>query len=407
MFDALVIGSGPAGLSIAASLCDLGLSVAALSPQCSATPWENTYGIWRDELEDLNLIHLLGHCWTNCVSYFDASVTRHSRAYGLFDKQQLQQHLLDRTQKVKWFTDKATSIHHNDRTSTVATADGRTIQARIAIDASGHKPAFVRRPRKQNVAYQMAYGIVGQFSKPPIKPNQFVLMDYRSDHLTPDERCLPPTFLYAMDLGKGFFFVEETSLAYSPAVSFEVLEQRLHQRLAQSHVEVTEVHHVERCMFPMNLPLPDFSQPVLGFGGAASMVHPASGYMVGALLRRAPEMAASVAQALGDSDRSPAEIARAGWQGLWTRDRLRKHYLYLFGLDALMGFEADRLNHHFHTFFRLPQPDWSGFLSDTLSSPELVRAMLGLFGQAPNDVRWGLMRSVGGSGNLLWRSLAA
>ena len=40
-----------------------------------------------------------------------------------------------------------------------------------------------------------------------------------------------------------------------------------------------------------NLPLPDRNQPVLAFGGAASMVHPASGYMVGSLLRRGPDLA--------------------------------------------------------------------------------------------------------------------
>ena len=48
----------------------------------------------------------------------------------------------------------------------------------------------------------------------------------------------------------------------------------------------------------MNLPLPYRNQPLLAFGGAASMVHPASGYMVGALLRRAPTLAKHLAQAI-------------------------------------------------------------------------------------------------------------
>ena len=381
--------------------------MAAIAPQPPSTQWENTYGIWRDELEGLELSNLLSHCWTDCVSYFGPTATRHPRAYGLFDKQNLQQYLLERTKAVSWTIDLASRIDHGDRVSTLTTANGQQIEARIAIDASGHNPVCIHRPRKSDIAYQAAYGIVGEFTRPPIEPNQFVLMDYRRDHLSVDERHLPPTFLYAMDLGAGVYFVEETSLASSPAVSFDLLEKRLHKRLAHSGVTVTSVQHIERCLFPMNLPLPDFSQPVVGFGGAASMVHPASGYMVGALLRRAPELAAALAKGLQDSNSSPAEIARAGWQGLWSRDRLRKHYLYLFGLDALMGFEAERLDHHFKTFFSLPTSDWSGFLSDTLSTPELVRAMLGLFGRAPNDVRWGLMKSVRGSGNLLWRSLAA
>ena len=381
--------------------------MATVAPQAPSAPWDNTYGIWRDELEALNLTDLLGHCWTHCVSYFDAHATRHPRAYGLFDKQKLQTYLLERTQSVTWFADKVVALEHGPRLSTATTANGQTIPARVAIDASGHKPAVIQRLPKHNIAYQTAYGIVGKFSKPPIEPNQFVLMDYRHDHLTADERRCPPTFLYAMDLGQDVYFVEETSLACSPAISFDILEARLHKRLAHTGVEVSSIEHVERCIFPMNLPLPDLSQPVVGFGGAASMVHPASGYMVGALLRRAPELAEALTAVLKDSSSTPVEIARAGWEGLWSRDRLRKYYLYLFGLDALMGFEAERLNHHFQTFFSLPLSDWSGFLSDTLSTPELVRAMLGLFGRAPNDVRWGLMRSVRGSGSLLWRSLAA
>ena len=34
-----------------------------------------------------------------------------------------------------------------------------------------------------------------------------------------------------MDLGDGVFFVEETSLALAPGVPYDVLKQRLQQRL--------------------------------------------------------------------------------------------------------------------------------------------------------------------------------
>jgi lycopene beta-cyclase len=75
---------------------------------------------------------------------------------------------------------------------------------------------------------------------------------------------------------------------------------------------------VEHCLFPMNLPLPDFHQPVLAFGGAASMVHPASGYMVGALLRRGPGLAEALAAALNEQPAmGSAALARVGWQALW------------------------------------------------------------------------------------------
>ena len=407
MFDALVIGAGPAGLTIAAALCQAGLTVGGIAPHPVTEEWPNTYGIWCDELESLNLTHLLAHRWDYSVSYFSATPHNHNRAYGLFEKHKLQAHLLQESDGTTWHQTSASTIEHGDRHSTLTTTDGQTLNARIVIDASGHRPAFIQRPEAKAIAYQAAYGIVGKFSAPPIEPNQFVLMDFRADHLTAEERQQPPTFLYAMDLGDDTYFVEETSLALSPAIPFDILEDRLHRRLAHRNVKVLESQHVEHCLFPMNLPLPDLTQPVVGFGGAASMVHPASGYMVGALLRRAPELAEAIAAALKSDRNGPQEIARQGWTTLWSGDRLRKHYLYLFGLEALMGFEESRLNHHFETFFNLPADDWSGFLADTLTTPELVRAMIGLFGSAPNDVRWGLMRSVGGHGNLLLRAVAA
>ena len=58
-------------------------------------------------------------------------------------------------------------------------------------------------------------------------------------------------------------------------------------QLNSKGIEISEIIHEENCLFPMNLPLPFKKQFVLGFGGSASMVHPASGYMIGSLLRRA------------------------------------------------------------------------------------------------------------------------
>ena len=162
---------------------------------------------------------------------------------------------------------------------------------RLVIDASGHKSKFIKRPFSKKVAQQAAYGIVGKFSSPPVQKDQFVLMDYRSDHLSKKELSESPSFLYAMDLGNDIFFVEETSLASFPALTFDYLKNRLINRLKNRGITIETIIHEENCLFPMNLPLPSRTQPILAFGGAASMVHPASGYMVGSLLRRAPMLA--------------------------------------------------------------------------------------------------------------------
>jgi lycopene beta-cyclase len=241
------------------------------------------------------------------------------------------------------------------------------------------------------VAGQAAYGVVGRFSKPPIEAGRFVLMDYRCDYLSEEQRQEPPTFLYAMDLGDGVFFMEETSLALAPGVPYEVLKQRLQQRIEQRGVVVTEVIHEEFCLFPMNLPLPDRSQPVLAFGGAASMVHPASGYMVGSLLRRGPDLAQALAEAITNPALGSAALAQRGWQALWPIELVLRHQLYQFGLGRLMGFNETLLRIHFSTFFALPREEWFGFLTNTLPLPRLIGVMLRLFAISPWELRRGLV----------------
>ncbi len=410
-FDALVIGSGPAGMMIASALAEQGLQVQALTATPFPAVWPNTYGVWRDELEPLGLTHLLEHSWSHCTSCFSKGEVKHDRIYSFFDKAKLQQHFLDICEQfqVSWLVGTAQSIQHHATHSEVKVTTGETVQtlkARIVIDATGHRPVFVQRDDDGPIAYQAAYGIVGRFSKPPVEAGQVVLMDFQNGHLSEADRLQnTPTFLYAMGFGDGVYFVEETSLASAPALGFELLERRLLERLNASGIEVLEEHHIERCLFPMNSPMPRFDQPVLAFGGAATMVHPASGYSVSAQLRRAPDLARSIATALKNKEASPHDIAKAGWKGLWDDDRLRKYYLYRFGLEKLMRFSEAQLNHHFETFFALETAQWANFLSDGFTTIDLVKAMLQMFVKAPNDVRWGLMQFVGKEASLFWKFL--
>jgi lycopene cyclase-like protein len=408
-WDGLVLGGGPAALAMAAALADEGLRVALLAPHDPRAPWPNTYGVWGDEVDALGLEHLLEHRWSHTLSYFGAgspdsgdpanAPTPHGRDYGLFSREALQGHWLEACARggVVILQGQASGFEleggrDGDGCTLLRCADGSSQRTRLLVDASGHQPVFVQRADEGPVAGQAAYGIVGRFSAPPVEPRQFVLMDYRSDHLSPEERLEPPTFLYAMDLGEGRFFVEETSLALAPPVPYSTLQERLQRRLAHRGVRVEQVEHEEFCLFPMNLPLPDLRQPVLGFGGAASMVHPASGYMVGSLLRRAPAVAAAVAALLrSDPQAGSAQLAQAGWQALWPLELRRKHALYQFGLEKLMRFSEPQLRGHFATFFALPREQWYGFLANTASVPELLAAMLRLFATAPWSVKAGLM----------------
>ena len=119
----------------------------------------------------------------------------------------------------------AKDIKEKNKLSEVTCFSGLRIKARLVIDASGHKSNFVKRPVQNEIAQQAAYGIVGKFTSPPVNKEQFVLMDFRPNHLNNEEKLSSPSFLYAMDLGNETFFVEETSLASYPALSQENLKK--------------------------------------------------------------------------------------------------------------------------------------------------------------------------------------
>ncbi|AAP99834.1 MULTISPECIES: lycopene beta cyclase [Prochlorococcus] len=413
--DVLVLGSGPGALAIAAALGQEKLRVGVLSINEPSDPWPFTYGIWGEEVDQLGLEGLLKHRWSKTVSYLGDGSTdqnspknnaiKHNRDYGLFDKNKLQKHWIDQCNEgaIKWFRGEAYNLEIDNITSSVKTIQGERIIAKLIIDATGYEPVFLNVPKNGEIAVQTCYGIVGEFSEPPVEKNQFVLMDYRSNHLSQEEKEEPPTFLYAMDMGNGKYFLEETSLGLAPPVKLETLKARLHARLKQRKIEIKKIDHEENGVFlPMNIPIPDLNQSILGFGGAAGMVHPASGYLVGALLRRAPSLAKELASAIKDSNKSPSEIAKQGWETLWPKELRRKQALYQFGLEKLMRFPESQLRYFFKSFFSLSNNQWYGFLTNTLTLNQLVAAMWTMFKKAPLNVKWGLMEMKGRELKLLW-----
>ena len=399
IFDILILGSGPAALCLASELAIHNLSIQCISTKSPYDKWDNTYGIWASELEDLGLESLLSHRWSNTVSYFGNGInksgnnaTNHQYDYGLIDREAFQNELLKRCKGIKWLNETAIKIYTQNKISEVLCKSGLKLKSRLVIDASGHKSNFIKRPSSKGVAQQAAYGIVGRFSSPPVNKNQFVLMDYRSDHLEKNELLEAPSFLYAMDLGNDIFFVEETSLASYPALSKGFLKKRLKNRLNKKGIIIKDIFHEEDCLFPMNLPLPFKNQSILAFGGAASMVHPASGYMVGSLLRRAPLLAKKLKIYLKNPDLSSIELARKGWDILWPSELIQRHKLYQYGLKRLMSFDEKMLRSFFLNFFQLSTKEWSGFLTNTLPLPKLIFVMSKMFIKSPLKIKLGMLK---------------
>ena len=398
ILDILILGSGPAALCLASELAKKNLIIKGISTKSPTEKWQNTYGIWAAELEELGLESLLSHRWSKTVSFFGNGMnekgnipTEHCYDYGLINQEAFQNELLKNCKGIKWLNETAKQITEKNKISEVICFSGLKLKARLVIDASGHKSNFIKRPAKKDVAQQAAYGIVGKFSSPPVKKDHFVLMDFRSDHLNNEELLSSPSFLYAMDLGNETFFVEETSLASYPALSQDHLKERLLSRLKNKGIKIKDIYHEENCLFPMNSPLPYKKQFVLGFGGSASMVHPASGYMIGSLLRRAPLLAENLAIFLKEPNLTSLELATKGWKVLWPYELTQRHKLYQYGLQRLMSFDENKLRSFFSNFFKLSTKEWVGFLTNTLPLPKLIYVMSKMFINSPLKIKLGML----------------
>ena len=144
-------------------------------------------------------------------------------------------------------------------------------------------------------AEQTAYGVVvdAATAAPLVGPGEALFMDWRPDHGEPGW----PTFLYAVPLGGDAVLLEETSLARRPGLPLAraappparpARPPRHHRRHADARVE--------RVRFPVDRPR-HATPGVLGFGAAAPLVHPATGFSVADALRLAPVVADALAHA--------------------------------------------------------------------------------------------------------------
>jgi lycopene beta-cyclase len=227
------------------------------------------------------------------------------------------------------------------------------------VDATGFESSILSREsaytaRNSDVSYQfgyqIAYGCIsrvtfpGTQSIPFYDPEAMTLFDYRTDHVENDpemkrEAESRPTFLYVMPLSQSInnntneieyrVFWEETSLVGRGRrrLTFLECQQRLLKRLEHYGAVVHEVEEEEFCYIPMGGELPSFSQRVLGFGAAANLVHPSTGYQLNRMLAAAPEVATSLARGIKAGD-SPDEIVLNTYQHvLWpTQTRLQRDF---------------------------------------------------------------------------------
>ncbi|XP_010536870.1 PREDICTED: lycopene epsilon cyclase, chloroplastic [Tarenaya hassleriana] len=400
VLDLVVIGCGPAGLALAAESAKLGLRVGLIGPDL---PFTNNYGVWEDEFKDLGLQKCIEHVWRDTIVYLDDDkpITI-GRAYGRVSRDLLHEELLRRCVEsgVSYLSSKVDSILEGaDGHSLVACEHNTIVPCRLATVASGAASGKLLQyevggPR---VSVQTAYGVEVEVENNPYDPDQMVFMDYR-DYTRQKIRSLEaeyPTFLYAMSMSKTRVFFEETCLASKEVMPFDLLKQKLMIRLETMGVRILKIYEEEWSYIPVGGSLPNTEQKNLAFGAAASMVHPATGYSVVRSLSEAPKYASVIARILGNKPSTTkhinggnnSNISMQAWNSLWPRERKRQRSFFLFGLALILELDIEGIRSFFHTFFRLPNWMWQGFLGSTLTSTELMIFALYVFMIAPNDMR--------------------
>lgn len=391
--DIVVAGCGPAGFLVGAALAEAGLQVTVVGPT-PAAPWPNRYGAFVDELRDAGYADAVGPTWTHTqVRLDERRAFDLGRAYTAVDGEALQKRLAATLSAggASVVAATCTGVEHDAAGVTVQLGDGGAWRARLLIDATGHRPRFVTRRGPEPTAFQCAWGVLCEVEGGNERAGVMTFMDWSEP--APGAPADVPTFLYAMPLGDGRVFFEETALASRPAVSFSYLRARLEARLERRGIRVVRQLEVERCLIPMDAPLPDRRQRVVGIGGAASLVHPATGYMLVQTMRVASRLAAALADGVR-ADAPPPRLAKAAWDAVWPPPERRLHAFYSLGRDLTMGLDAAGTRDFFEAFFSLPPDAVRAYLSREVAPARTLLAMTRLYSRFDPAMRQHLHREL-------------
>ncbi|WP_293238576.1 lycopene cyclase family protein [Mycolicibacterium sp.] len=341
--DVLVVGGGPAGVALAGACGRLGLATGLVDP-APERPWTATYGMWSRELPvDLPATVVAARAAGRVIAR-----TEHQLGweYAVLDVPALQSHLADRLTGV---TIHAGRVLGSPEPGVVALADGSHLRASVVIDAGGGARPLDPTSSHRAPAAQTAYGVIvdQDAAAPLIAPGEALFMDWRADH----GETGWPTFLYVIPLGGGQVLVEETSLARRPALSLSTLRRRLHARLERHGIEPRKDARSEKVFFRVDHPR-HRGAGALGFGAAAPLIHPATGFSLASSLQLAPRVAAALAAHLpGD----PSRAMTAARKTVWPLDARVVHHVRRIGLESLLRMPPTEVPDFFEQFFELPE----------------------------------------------------
>ncbi|MGH3867001.1 MAG: lycopene cyclase family protein [Pseudonocardiaceae bacterium] len=374
MIDVLVAGGGPAGWAVAAACARLGLDTELVDP-APDRPWRATYGAWRAELP----------------AEADAAVagSGHGEAIGTTGHRLGWEYVvLDNAALRDGFAAAPVRVRNGRVRDARPDPDGVTMdlggsrrRAAVLLDATGAPRSVLGAPSRRSAAEQTAVGVLvdADAARDLVAPGSALFMDWRPHH----GETGWPTFLYAVPVTSGHVLLEETSLARRPGLELSVLRRRLHARLAHHRIALPPGAE-ERVRFPVDRPLPtpgDWRGPVVPFGAASPMVHPATGYSVATALRLAPRVATAVHDALQRG--GAAAAGTAAWQAVWSPAALAVHALRRRSLESLLRFPPELVPDFFDVFFALPQRHRWAYLTGREDVQGSAAAMGALFAASP------------------------
>jgi len=371
--DVLVVGAGPAGRALAGACAARGLRTVLVDP-APGREWRITYGAFTAELPpDLPSTAVAARARGRAVALSGWDL---GWEYTVLDVPGLRAHLDTALDGVTVVAGRAVARD----AAGVVLADGTRLAARTVVDAGGYRQPLLDRPATAPpAAEQTAYGLVVDeaTAAPVVGPGEALFMDW-----TPGDDRSWPTFLYAIPVGAGRVLLEETSLARRPGLPTAQLRERLLARLARAGVALPPDAEVEKVHFPVDARR-HRSPDAVGFGAAAPLVHPASGFSVATALRLAPHVADALAAHLpGDP---PAALAAARTV-VWSPAARAVHALRRRGLEALLRMPPAEVPAFFEVFFGLPERHRWAYLTARDDLVGAVAAMNALFGRAG----WGL-----------------